>query len=69
VALTVRFTIVPDGDRLEYTGEDPFTYEEALLALGINPDIVLVRVDGRFVAQDEPAELGEAEVILTCSRG
>ncbi|MCQ8894156.1 MAG: thiamine S protein [Methanolinea sp.] len=64
-----RFHLVPGDDRLEYTGKEGTTYEEALLSLGINPDTVLILHEGRSLPQDACIREDEAVVISTCSRG
>ncbi|QYZ79590.1 thiamine S protein [Methanofollis formosanus] len=64
---TLRFP--REGVVLTYHGEEGDTWEKALLCLGVNPDIVIVFVDGRPVAQDDGIKTDEAEIVSTCSRG
>lgn len=52
-----------------YDGRDGDTYEDALLSLGINPDIVLIFCKGVSLPQDKVIEEPEVEIVSTCSRG
>ncbi|MDD1718819.1 MAG: thiamine S protein [Methanoregulaceae archaeon] len=63
--ITCVLRIVPDGTVLEYRGPAGSTFEDALLSFNIIPDTVLIRCNGKFLAQDMVIEGDEAEVILT----
>ena len=62
--------VVPDGDVLEYAGDDDSTYEDALKKYGINPDTVLI-IGGKnnSIPQDAPIREKRVDIVLTCSRG
>ena len=64
-----RLELVPDGEVILASYEPGITYEEILLANGINPDIVLIRSRGTFLPQDHAVKEENVEIILTCSRG
>ncbi len=64
-----RFTIIPDGRVIIHQGNPGDTYEDALLAYGINPDTVLILSGGRSLPQDEKIGEEEVEIFLTGSRG
>lgn len=65
-----RFTIVPDGDVLEFSGLDGSTYEDALETFGINPDTVLILSnDKKSIPQDASIREKSVDIVLTCSRG
>ncbi len=61
--------MVPGGDVVDYEGPEGSTYEDALLSLGIIPDIVLILFHGESLPQDKPIEEDEVEILSTCSRG
>jgi sulfur carrier protein ThiS len=62
--------IVPDGDVLEFVGEDGSTYEDALKQLGINPDTVLIINErNKSIPQDAAIKEKKVTIVLTCSRG
>jgi len=58
-----------EGVTLTYNGAAGDTWETALLSLGMNPDTVIVFVNGVPVPQDDEIKTDEAEIISTCSRG
>ena len=62
--------VVPDGDVLEYVGDDDSTYEDALKKFGINSDTVLI-IGGRnkSIPQDALIREKRVDIVLTCSRG
>jgi sulfur carrier protein ThiS len=62
--------VVPDGDVLEYVGDDDSTYEDALKKHGINPDTVLI-IGGKnnSIPQDAPIREKRVDIVLTCSQG
>jgi len=61
---------VPDGDVLEYVGDDDSTYEDALKKFRINPDTVLIIGDkNNSIPQDAPIREKRVDIVLTCSRG
>lgn len=64
-----RFTIQPSGETIIAGYEAGSRYDEVLESVGINPDTVLVRVNGRFVAQDAEVTEQSVEILLTCTRG
>ncbi|MDH7592971.1 MAG: thiamine S protein [Methanomicrobiales archaeon] len=64
-----RFVLKPEGGVILHRCRHDETYEEALLALGINPDTVLVMKGRRSLPIDEKIEEEEVEILLTCSRG
>ncbi len=61
--------MVPGGDVVDYEGPEGSTYEDALLSLGIIPDIVLILFHGESLPHDKPIEEDEVEILSTCSRG
>ena len=62
--------VVPDGDVLEYAGDDDSTYEDALKTFGINPDTVLIiGSKNKSIPQDAPIREKRVDIVLTCSRG
>lgn len=61
--------MVPGGDVVDYEGPEGSTYEDALLSLGIIPDIVLILFHGVSLPQDKQIEEDEVEILSTCSRG
>lgn len=64
-----RFVLKPEGGVILYRYLEGETYEEALLALGINPDTVLVMQGKRSFPVDKTIDEEEVEVVLTSSRG
>jgi sulfur carrier protein ThiS len=64
-----RFILVPGGEVRDCEIHPGETYEEALLALDIIPDTVLIFYRGTSLPQDKPVEEDEVEIIETCSRG
>jgi sulfur carrier protein ThiS len=70
VTVHCRLVVVPDGDVLEYVGDDYSTYEDALKKYGINPDTVLI-IGGKnkSIPQDAPIREKRVDIVLTCSRG
>ncbi len=64
-----RFTIIPDGGTLIYSGRPEDTYETALLYFGIKPDTALVFHNGKSLPQDKKIEEGEVVLFPTSSRG
>ncbi|MCU0631505.1 MAG: thiamine S protein [Methanolinea sp.] len=64
-----RFLLEPEGKTIDYEGADGATYEDALLSLGISPDIVLILHEGISLPQDKPIEESEVVIVSTCSRG
>jgi hypothetical protein len=70
VAVQCRFTLIPDGDVLEFSGNDKSTYEDALLSFEINPDTVLILGRNRTsIPQDALITEKSVDIVLTCSRG
>lgn len=67
--MKVTLRMLPDGEILVYEGEKGDTYQDALLSLGINPDIVLIFYQGVSIPQDKEIEEDEVEIVTTCSRG
>lgn len=61
--------MVPGGEVVDYEGPEGSTYEDALLSLGIIPDIMLILSHGVSLPQDKPIEEDEVEILSTCSRG
>jgi sulfur carrier protein ThiS len=64
-----RFILVPGGEVRDCEIRPGETYEEALLALDIIPDTVLIFYRGISLPQDKPVEEDEVKIIETCSRG
>ncbi|MBP1927983.1 sulfur carrier protein ThiS [Methanolinea mesophila] len=60
---------MPGGEVLDREIRPGETYEEALLALGIIPDIVLIFYRGKSLPQDKTIEEDMVEIVETCSRG
>lgn len=65
--VTVRLS--PGDKVMVYDGRDGDTYEDALLSVGINPDIVLIFCKGVSLPQDKVIKEPEVEIVSTCSRG
>jgi len=65
----VTFHLLPEDEVLVYDAGEEDTYEDALLSLGINPDIVLIFFQGVSLPQDKVIEEPEVEIVSTCSRG
>ncbi len=62
--------VVPEGDVLDYVGDDNSTYEDALKKFGINPDTVLIiGCKNKSIPQDAPIREKRVDIVLTCSRG
>ena len=64
-----RFILVPGGEVRDCEIHPGETYEEALLALDIIPDTVLIFYRGTSLPQDKPIEEDVVEIMETCSRG
>jgi sulfur carrier protein ThiS len=67
--MMVAFRLMPEGESVEFNAGEGDTYEDALLSLGINPDIVLIFYKGVSLPQDKRIEEPEVEIVSTCSRG
>jgi len=68
--LQVRIKILA-GDVLEKTieVEEGSTYSDILAELGINPETVVVMVDGRPVPIDDVVDSGRIDILRIVSRG
>ena len=67
--MMVTFRLMPEDESVEYQAGEGDTYEDALLSLGINPDIVLIFYKGVSLPQDKRIEEHEVEIVSTCTRG
>lgn len=67
--MMVTFRLSQEDKVLVYDARDGDTYEDALLSLRINPDIVLIFYKGVSLPQDKVIEEPEVEIVSTCSRG
>ena len=68
--MQVRIKILA-GDVLEKTieVEEGSTYSDILAELGINPETVVVMVDGRPVPIDDVVDSGRIDILRIVSRG
>jgi len=69
MSMKCMLALKPGDEVVEYDGKPGDTYEQALLSLGINPDIVLILCDKRSIPQDAEIKEEYVEILSTCSRG
>jgi sulfur carrier protein len=68
---SLRVKIVTGNESVDRVAQIPLegTYCDLLIALGINPETVVVMVDGVPVPEDDLVQPGEVTIIRTVSAG
>ncbi|GEM_PF-366579 len=67
--ISLTCILIPGHEIHTYHGKRGDTFEDALLAIGLIPDTVLIFHNGISLPQDKPIEEDVVQIILTASRG